>query len=114
MCKKDGSPLRDGQGHFIVAHDLFNHDGKTQDGIAEAFQEFAAGEGSKFFSPRPFDSDRLSGLLEGLEATVLSVGTWCEDNAFSRLDSEYQIKAHLEAIESVKRFWGIAIQGRST
>ena len=42
--------------------------------------------------------------MEGLEATVLSVGTWCEDNVFSRLDSEYQIKAHLEAIESVKRF----------
>ena len=42
--------------------------------------------------------------MEGLEATVLSVGKWCEDNAFSRLDSEYQIKVHLEAIDTVKRF----------
>ena len=53
VCKNDGSPLRDDQGHFIVAHDLFNHDGKTQDGIAEAFQEFAAGEGLSFFRPAP-------------------------------------------------------------
>ena len=42
--------------------------------------------------------------MEGLEATVLSVGKWCEDNIFSRLDSEYQIKMHLEAIDSLKRF----------
>ena len=53
VCKKDGSPLRDDQGHFIVAHDLFNHGGKTQDGIAEAFREFAAGEGLSFFRPVP-------------------------------------------------------------
>ena len=50
-AKNDGSPLRDDQGHFIVAHDLFNHDGKTQDGIVEAFREFAAGEGLSFFAP---------------------------------------------------------------
>ncbi len=49
----DGSLIRDEHGHFIVAHDLFNHDGKTQDGIAEAFQEFAAGEGLSFFRPAP-------------------------------------------------------------
>ena len=45
-----GRLLRDTHGHFIVAHDLFNHDGKTQDGIAEAFREFAAGEGLSFFA----------------------------------------------------------------
>ena len=45
----DGSPKRDEHGHFIVAHDLFNHDGLTQDGIAEAFIEFAKKEGFSFF-----------------------------------------------------------------
>jgi type I restriction enzyme M protein len=45
----DGTPKRDNHGHFIVAHDLFNHEGKTQDGIAEAFAEFARKEGFGFF-----------------------------------------------------------------
>ena len=45
----DGSPLLDGHGHLIVKHDLFNHDGKTEDGIAEAFIEFAKKEGFSFF-----------------------------------------------------------------
>ena len=39
----------DEHGHLIVKHDLFNHDGLTQDGIAEAFAEFAAKEGLPFF-----------------------------------------------------------------
>lgn len=45
----DGSPLLDDHGHLIVKHDLFNHDGKTEDGIAEAFIEFAKKEGLSFF-----------------------------------------------------------------
>lgn len=49
----DGRPIRDDYGHFIVAHDLFNQDGKTQDGIAEAFWEFGAGEGLSFFVDAP-------------------------------------------------------------
>ena len=46
--KDDGSLIRDSHGHFIVNHDLFNHDGKTQDGVAEAFREFAVQEGLSF------------------------------------------------------------------
>ncbi len=46
---EDGSPLLDDHGHLIVKHDLFNHDGLTEDGIAEAFQEFAKKEGLTFF-----------------------------------------------------------------
>ena len=49
----DGRALRDAHGHVIVAHDLFNHDGRTRDGIAEAFWEFAAGEGLSFFREAP-------------------------------------------------------------
>ena len=36
-------------GHLIVKHDLFNHDGLTRDGIAEAFIEFAKKERLSFF-----------------------------------------------------------------
>lgn len=38
----------DSHGHLIVKHDLFNHDGLTQDGIAEAFIEFAKKEKLSF------------------------------------------------------------------
>ncbi len=41
--------LRDTHGHLVVQHDLFNHDGLTKDGIAEAFEEFAAKEKLSFF-----------------------------------------------------------------
>ncbi|MDR1126756.1 MAG: N-6 DNA methylase [Treponema sp.] len=39
----------DDHGHLIVQHDLFNHEGLTKDGIAEAFIEFAKKEGLSFF-----------------------------------------------------------------
>jgi type I restriction enzyme M protein len=42
--------LLDTHGHLIVKHDLFNHDGLTKDGIAEAFTEFAKKEKLSFFS----------------------------------------------------------------
>jgi len=38
----------DSHDHLIVKHDLFNHDGKTQDGIAEALLEFAKKENFSF------------------------------------------------------------------
>lgn len=41
--------LLDSHGHLIVKHDLFNHDGLTKDGIAEAFAEFAKKESLSFF-----------------------------------------------------------------
>ncbi len=44
----DGTPLLDSHDHLIVQHDLFNHDGLTQDGIAEAFIEFAKKEKLSF------------------------------------------------------------------
>lgn len=40
--------LLDTHGHLIVKHDLFNHDGLTEDGIAEAFAEFAKKEKFSF------------------------------------------------------------------
>lgn len=49
VTTENGEPLLDGHGHLIVKHDLFNHDGLTQDGIAEAFIEFAKKEKLSFF-----------------------------------------------------------------
>jgi type I restriction enzyme M protein len=47
---KDGKLLRDTHGHWVVQHDLFNHEGLTRDGIAEAFAEFAKKERLSFFA----------------------------------------------------------------
>ena len=46
-------PLLDTHGHLVVKHDLFNHEGLTQDGIAEAFAEFAKKEKLSFFASAP-------------------------------------------------------------
>lgn len=48
-CTEYSEPVLDSHEHLIVDHDLYNHDGKTQDGIAEAFIEFAKKEGLSFF-----------------------------------------------------------------
>lgn len=45
----EGHIVLDEHGHMIVDHDLYNHDGLTEDGIAEAFAEFAKKEGLSFF-----------------------------------------------------------------
>lgn len=49
----DGSLMRDTHGHFVVDHDLYNHEGLTKDGIAEAFHGFAVKERLSFFLPAP-------------------------------------------------------------
>lgn len=46
---ENGEIKLDSHSHFIVDHDLYNHDGMTEDGIAEAFIEFAKKEGLSFF-----------------------------------------------------------------
>ena len=46
---EQGERKLDDHNHFIVKHDLFNHDDLTQDGIAEAFIEFAKKENLSFF-----------------------------------------------------------------
>ena len=44
-----GENVLDKHGHLVVDQDLYNHDGITGDGIAEAFIEFAKKEGLSFF-----------------------------------------------------------------
>lgn len=41
---RHGEPLRDRNGHWVVQHDLFNHEGLTADGVAEAFRAFVRRE----------------------------------------------------------------------
>ena len=45
----DGKPKLDKYGHFIVDHDLHNHNGELSDGIAEAFIEWAKKENLSFW-----------------------------------------------------------------
>lgn len=47
----DGRAIRDRHGHYVVAHDLFNHDDLTQQGIAESFLDFARSETLSFVPP---------------------------------------------------------------
>lgn len=49
---EDGTPRLDMHDHLIVKHDLYNHDSITQDGIAEAFAEFAKKERLSFCPKR--------------------------------------------------------------
>ena len=46
---EDGRFLRDSHGHWVVQHDLFNHEGLTSDGIFEGFAAFAKKENLSFF-----------------------------------------------------------------
>ena len=89
----------DAHGHLIVKHDLFNHDGLTQDGIAEAFIEFAKKENLSFFDcglsgsknltglyAKHFDEVKYRALLERLE---ISEVVFSKLNNETRLDAEY-------------------------
>ncbi len=65
---ENGEFLRDNHKHLIVEHDLYNHEGLTHDGIAEAFIEFAKREGLSFFGEaRPFDEEYYGSLMGGLD-----------------------------------------------
>ena len=46
---ENGQDKLDRNGHLIVDHDLHNHGGELSDGIAEAFIEWAMGEGLSFW-----------------------------------------------------------------
>jgi len=105
----DGSNKLDSHDHLIVEHDLFNHDGITQDGIAEAFLEFAKKERLSFVSGKcesPFDEAKYKALLDGLEAVELKFSEVLEDNDRFRINSEFFrkkyiiVKNKLESLDS--------------
>ena len=81
--------LKDNHGHFIVDHDLFNHDGLTKDGIAEAFIEFAKKENLSFFDHSSFDEVKYNFLLKELEISEINFSWITKNNLDFRIDSEY-------------------------
>jgi type I restriction enzyme M protein len=103
VYNEDGTIKRDDHGHFIVAHDLFNHDGFTKDGIAEAFQAFAERERFSFLSFSSSNKNSLEDLFKGLDASIVSSMTLDNDNPKMRLDSQFQNKTALFAIETIRK-----------
>jgi type I restriction enzyme M protein len=102
VAQADGSPLLDTHEHLIVKHDLFNHDGLTQDGIAEAFIEFAKKENLSFFDldlrgfknlaglyAEPFNKVKYRALLERLEVSILMLSNILEENENFRIDADF-------------------------
>jgi type I restriction enzyme M protein len=89
--------LQDGHGHLVVDHDLYNHEGVTEDGIAEAFIEFAKKEKFSFFelspSVKPFDAVRYQRLMDGLSAAEVGLREMKKEH---RLDAEFA--AHPETL----------------
>lgn len=96
-----GANIKDHHGHFIVDHDLFNHDGLTQDGIAEAFVEFAKKENLSFFDSSPFDEVKYRALLEGLEISEVTLTDAIAHTKSFRLDAEFFSKLYLRDSEKL-------------
>jgi len=84
----EGLPVLDTHGHLVVQHDLFNHDGVTEDGIAEAFIEFAKKENLSFFLNSPFDKEKYEKLLNGLEISETTLNE-VQKNKDCRVDSQF-------------------------
>lgn len=108
-----GKFLLDDNKHLIVDHDLYNHEGLTEDGIAEAFIEFAKKEGLSFFklgpSVTPFDAVRYQQLMDGLEVSSVNLSVVLFDNESFRFDSEYFQKANLYLDNLLGKFETVSI-----
>jgi type I restriction enzyme M protein len=86
---ENGETLLDSHGHLIVDHDLYNHDNITQDGIAEAFIEFAKREKLSFFvHTRSFDVKKYDTIMSGIEAVEINLSKTTENKDF-RIDSPF-------------------------
>ena len=114
--EKERKFLLDPHDHLIVDRDLYNHEGLTEDGIAEAFIEFAKKEKFSFFeqslSMKPFDAVRYQQLMDRLEAVELSLSEAYDDNTSQRIDSEYFKKEYIQIQSKVKQ--GKKIQNLTT
>jgi type I restriction enzyme M protein len=96
-------PKLDNHGHLIVDHDLYNHDGLTQDGIAEAFIEFAKRENLSFFADaRPFDAEKYAALMSGFECSEVNIST-IQIGDF-RAEAEFYQKSYLALEHQIKDF----------
>ncbi|MBC1223595.1 N-6 DNA methylase [Nostoc sp. UCD121] len=102
----EGDFLRDNHEHLVVDHDLYNHEGKTEDGIAEAFIEFAKKENFSFFelspSVAPFDAVRYQWLMDGLEAVEVPLTQALDHNLHFRFDSEFFKRKYFQIEDQIK------------
>jgi type I restriction enzyme M protein len=105
--EKERKFLLDPHDHLIVDHDLYNHEGLTEDGIAEAFMEFAKKEKLSFFesspSVTPFDAVRYQQLMDGLEAVELLFSEARYNNASLRVDAEFFQKEYLSVAKALSK-----------
>lgn len=92
------APLLDTHGHLIVKHDLFNHDGLTQDGIAEEFAQFATQEGLSFF-PAKGGTSPSAASRSALSYVCRSQTVFAAD----RLDAEYFRPKFQSLMSALKR-----------
>jgi type I restriction enzyme M protein len=103
----EGDFLQDGHGHLVVDHDLYNHEGLMEDGIAEAFIEFAKKENLSFFEPSPsvtpFDAVKYQRLMDGLEAVELLLSEAVSNNLSLRFDAEFFQKEYLNVVQILNR-----------
>lgn len=112
--EKDREFLLDPHDHLIVDHDLYNHEGLTEDGIAEAFVEFAKKEKLSFFEiplanatfsekegMGGFDAVRYQRLMDELEAVELGLTEVIKHNITFRVDSEFFEAKYLEADQAI-------------
>jgi type I restriction enzyme M protein len=95
--------LQDEHGHLVVDHDLYNHEGLTEDGIAEAFIEFAKKEKLSFFKPSPsvtpFDAVKYQRLMDGLEAISLK---FSELENLMTIGAEFYQKQYVDAVHTIR------------
>jgi restriction endonuclease S subunit len=94
-----------------VDHDLFNHDGLTEDGIAEAFIEFAKKENLSFFDLSPlskggaFDAVKYQQLMDRLEISEVSFQKVMKESYSSRIDSTFFYQEFLQSILNNTESW---------
>jgi len=101
---ENGYLKHDGHGHLMVDHDLFNHEGLTQDGIFEAFAEFAKKEKLSFFltDGKPFNPQRYQALLERLEVSEVLFSN-IEAKSL-RIDYEFYSKYLFEITRKIRKY----------
>ena len=93
--------LLDDHDHPIVRHDLFNHDGKTRDGIAEAFIEFAKKERLSFFDQSSFDAVKYRRLSGELECTEIFLSEVIAAEETFRVDAEFFRKSYVHLFDKL-------------
>ena len=98
---RDGELIRDSNRQYVVDHDLFNHEGLTRDGIAEAFQRFAASEKLSFAHEDTVDDKDFSPGYLVSSRDAERAGRW---------DPKYFRPEHTEILNRAVRYAGASVR----